>query len=390
MFVRTSTINKILKMKSRIKIVQGGSSGGKTVAILSILSDRAIKQDKIIIDVISMTYNHLETGAIQDFKNIMDLTGRWNEKNWNETKHIYKFSNGSQLRFKAIDKEQKAKGPRRDILYVCEANYIPFNIFNQLFIRTNSDIYLCFNPVQEFWAHDLLKDDDSEMIVVNYKDNESLNDTIINSLLSYKKKWEETGNEYWLNRWKVYGLGEIGRLEGAVFNNWSVGDLPEEAELIAYGIDFGFSNDATAVVGVYRFEDKIWLDEILYQTGLFNKNIDSILQEKGISRSHIIWGDSSSPQSIAELQSFGWSIIGATKGHDSINQGILLMQSHQLMITPNSTNLKEELLRYMWKVDASGKSLNKPIDGWNHILDAARYVFLEELQYSSDSKIYRW
>jgi phage terminase large subunit len=386
-FRRTTTLNKILAMDTRKKVIQGGSSAGKTFAIIAILIDRAIKE-KNLIDVISMTYEHLSTGAIQDFKNIMEETGRWNQSQWNETRHFYKFKNGSTLRFKAIDKEGKAKGPRRDILYINEANHIPYNIYNQLSIRTNKDIYIDFNPQNTFWAHEeVLTEDDSSFIIVNYLDNEALNSNVIKELEGYRIKAETTGTEYWKNRWRVYGLGQTGKIEGVIFENWStIRELPKEAELIDYGLDFGFSNDEAALIAGYKWNGKIILKELIFKKGLTNPQLSNLFKDV-VDPSYCIWADSSEPKSIQELRNLGWAIYGVKKGPDSVIHGINLMQQREILITEDSQNLINEFQRYSWQTDNIGKSMNKPQDKWNHGIDAVRYLFAQKLMYDYDSGV---
>jgi phage terminase large subunit len=387
MFKRTTTLNKILQMSTRKKVIQGGSSAGKTFAIIAILIDRAIKE-KNLIDVISMTYDHLNKGAIQDFKNIMDSTGRWTQSQWNETKHFYKFRNGSIIRFSAIDKEGKAKGPRRDILYINEANHIPYNIYNQLAIRTNKDIYIDFNPVFEFWAHEeVLTEEDSSFIIVNFQDNEAINDNVKKELSSYKIKAETTGSEYWKNRWKVYGLGLTGKLEGVIFENWSsIKEVPNDAELIDYGLDFGFSNDEAALIAGYKWNGKIILKELIFQKGLTNPQLSNLFKQV-VDPRYCIWADSSEPKSIQELRNLGWAIYGVKKGPDSVIHGINLMQQRQILITEDSRNLINEFQRYSWMVDNTGKAMNKPQDKWNHGIDATRYLFAQKLMYDYEGGV---
>jgi phage terminase large subunit len=335
-----------------------------------------------------MTYDHLNKGAIQDFKNIMESTGRWNQSKWNETKHFYKFTNGSMIRFSAIDKEGKAKGPRRDILYINEANHIPYNIYNQLAIRTNKDIYIDFNPQTTFWAHEeVLTERDSSFIIVNFLDNEAINENVKEELLSYKTKAETTGSEYWKNRWKVYGLGQTGKLEGVIFDNWeTIKEVPKEAELIDYGLDFGFTNDPATLIAVYRWNSKIILKELIYETNLTNSQLSDKFVDL-VNRSHVIWADSAEPKSITELSMRGWTVIGVKKGPDSVIHGINLMQQRDILITEDSKNLINEFQRYSWMKDNTGKSLNKPEDKWNHGIDAVRYLFSKRLMFDYDSNI---
>ncbi len=174
-FVRTTSINKIASMKKEVKVIQGGTSAGKTISILALLINKALQYENLSIDVFSVTYSHLEVGAIKDFKTIMSLTNRWIDKQWNQTKHFYQFGNKSIIRFIALDKPGKARGPRRDILYVNEANLIPFETYYQLATRTNKEIFLDFNPVNSFWVHDeVITKDNSEFI--NFETKETLSE----------------------------------------------------------------------------------------------------------------------------------------------------------------------------------------------------------------------
>jgi phage terminase large subunit len=382
MFKVTKSIRQILKLTKRYRVIQGGARAGKTYAIISILIDTACRQIKSktkIIDIVSMTYNHLEMGAINDFKKIMKYTNRWQDKSWNETKHTYKFHNGTVIRFYSIDDEGKARGPERDILYINEANQVHFEIADHLCTRTNDYIYLDYNPSSEFWAHsEILTQDNAELLILTYRDNSALNENIRNELLDKRKKAESS--EYWANWCKVYLDGQVGKLQGAIFQNWNIIDkIPDEARLIAYGLDWGFTNDFTSCVGVYKYNDDIILDEVLYEKQLVNQQIADRLKAKGIDNRFEIYCDSAEPKSIRELSYFGLRTYSADKGKDSVNFGISLMQTFKLIVTKQSINLIDELYKYSWRTDTSGKSLNTPIDRDNHAIDAARYVFQSKL-----------
>lgn len=379
-FIRTTTLNKILNMKKRIKVVQGGSSAGKTISIMAILIDRALKQNNKIFDVVSQTYDHLRDGTIQDLKNILSMTKRWEDRRWNDTKKIYTFPTGTIIRFKVVDKIGKAKGPRRDVLYVNEANYISYKIYDQLMIRTFEDIYIDFNPVQRFWAHnEVVGSDDCEFLKVNFYDNEGVPDNVRKALL--QKKADMNKSEWNKNQWMVYGLGEVGMLEGVIFENWKTTDnnIHKDAELLGIGLDWGFSEDPAAAVAVYRYDGKLILDEVLYDTGLFNSDISKILFDN-FDKDVEIYCDSAEPKSISELRSFGHRILGAKKGPDSINYGISLLQQYDILVTERSKNIIDELSRYSWKEDRDGNPTNIPEDKNNHIIDALRYLVVSKLK----------
>jgi phage terminase large subunit len=243
-----------------------------------------------------------------------------------------------------------------------------------LSIRTNKEIYIDFNPTQEFWAHtEVVPQEDADFLILNYQDNEALDENIVKEIESAKEK--ANTSSYWENWWKVYGLGQIGSLQGAVFNNWKqIDKIPEEAKLLGIGLDFGYTNDPTAIVEVYNWNGQRIINELCYRSGMLNTDIAKILPSNVP-----IYADSSEPKSIEEIRRFGKTIRGVTKGKDSINYGIQVMQSQEYLVTSNSTNLIKELRGYIWDTDKSGTKLNKPIDYNNHGLDALRYHEMETI-----------
>jgi phage terminase large subunit len=386
-FVHTTAIKKIRRVSKRIKIIQGGSSSGKTYGILPILIDKATKTPNLAISVVAESLPHLRRGALRDFVNIMKMTGRFFRDHFNVTNSIYTFSNGSYIEFFSADNDSKLRGARRNILYINECNNITFDAYNQLAMRTDMDIYLDYNPTHQFWCDTEVEPlDDSEKIILTYKDNEALSQTVIHFLES--KIPLAAKSNYWKNWVDVYVYGKTGRLEGVVFDNWStIKEIPKEAKLLGYGMDFGFKNDPTALVAVYKWNGKIILKELIYETGLLNSDIHDKFT-KLVDKNMLIWADSSEPKSIAELQRYGWAIYGATKGADSIIHGISLMQEYDLLITEDSQNLIKEFTIYSWLKDkATGKSTNKPEDKNNHGIDGVRYFFSKELRYSTEGNV---
>lgn len=364
----------MLSLKKRIKIVQGGTSAGKTFGILPILIDKAARIDGLEISVVAETIPHLRRGALRDFLKIMKWTNRYIDEHFNKSLLRYEFHNGSVIEFFSADDSSKLRGARRDILYINECNNITFDAYNELSIRTKKEVFLDFNPTTEFWVHKELKDEpDSDFIILTYKDNEALDQSIVEQIEKNRTKAETSA--YWSNWWKVYGEGQIGSLEGVIFSNWKqIDKIPEEAKLIGIGLDFGYTNDPTAIVEVYNWNGQRIINELCYQTGMLNSDIAKILP------SNIpIYADSSEPKSIEEIRRFGKTIRGVTKGKDSINYGIQVMQSQEYLVTSNSTNLIKELRGYIWDTDKSGTKLNKPIDYNNHGLDALRYHEMETI-----------
>ena len=376
MFKRTTAINKLLKLTKRKRVVQGGTSAGKTFGILPILIDYATKNDKSEISVVSETIPHLRRGAIKDFLKIMDWTGRYIDTNWNRTLLTYTFANGSFIEFFSADQEAKLRGARRNILYVNEANNLSFEAYHQLSIRTSHHIWLDFNPTAEFWVHtEVLKEEDSELIILNYKDNETLSESIIKDIESAKEKAKTSA--YWENWYKVYGLGQLGSVQGTIFSNWSTIDtIPNDARLLGIGLDFGYSVDPTACIGIYKYNDSYILHELIYQKELSNRNIFDLIK----SEPTMVICDSAEPKSIAEIQSYGLKCMGALKGKDSILHGIQLIQQQSLLITKHSTNLIKELRGYVWATDRDNKPTGNPVEINNHLMDAMRYGFTHIIQ----------
>jgi len=374
MFKYTTAIKKIRSLTKRKKVIQGGTSAGKTFGILPILIDKAARTPMLEISVVSESIPHLRRGAMKDFLKIMKLTHRYVDAHWNRSLLTYTFANGSYIEFFSADMDDKLRGARRNILYVNEANNVTFEAYLQLSIRTNKEIYIDFNPTQEFWAHtEVVPQEDADFIILNYQDNEALDENIVKEIESAKEKAKTSS--YWENWWKVYGLGEIGSLQGAVFNNWKqIDKIPEEAKLIGIGLDFGYTNDPTAIVEVYNWNGQRIINELCYRSGMLNTDIAKILPSNVP-----IYADSSEPKSIDEIRRFGKTIRGVTKGKDSINYGIQVMQSQEYLVTSNSTNLIKELRGYIWDTDKSGTKLNKPIDYNNHGLDALRYHEMETI-----------
>ena len=231
MFIYTTAIKKLRKLKKRIRIVQGGTSAGKTFGIIPILIDKACKTELLEISIVSESVPHLRRGALKDFEKIMRSTNRWIDGHFNKSLLKYTFANGSFIEFFSVDQPDKLRGARRNILYINECNNVNFEAYQQLSIRTSHEVWLDFNPTHEFWAHtELLNDKDSEHLIITYKDNEALSDSIVAEI--EKAEVKAKTSSYWSNWWKVYGLGQIGSLEGVIFNNWKqIDSIPEEAQI---------------------------------------------------------------------------------------------------------------------------------------------------------------
>jgi phage terminase large subunit len=372
-FKLTTAARKLLKLKKRIKIVQGGTSAGKTYNIIPILQSKAVLTPNTVISVVAESIPHLRRGALKDFLQIIQLTGR-NDGVFNKSLMTYSYDNGSYIEFFSADQPDRLRGARRDILYINEANNIDFESYQQLAIRTSKEVWLDYNPTHEFWAHtELISDKDADFIILTYKDNEALSESIIKEIEKAKEKAKTSS--YWENWWNVYGLGQIGSLEGVIFSNWKqIDKVPEDARLLGIGLDFGYTNDPTAIIEVYTWNGKRILNEICYRTQMVNSDI-----ARALPSNVIIYADSAEPKSIEEIKRTGVNIKGVTKGADSIKFGIQIMQDQEYLVTSNSTNLIKEFRYYSWDKDKNGKVLNKPIDNFNHAIDAVRYHEMEDI-----------
>lgn len=371
----TTAQTKLKQLRKRIRIVQGGTSSSKTFTILPFLINYAIQKPNTEISVVAESIPHLKRGALKDFLKIMDWTNNFNPNNFNKSNLTYKFSNGSYIEFFSADQPDKLRGARRDILFINECNNVTFESYQQLSIRTNKFIYLDYNPTNEFWVHgELMNDKDADFVILTYKDNEALSQSIVTEIEKAKEK--ALTSTYWDNWWRVYGLGQTGTLDGVIFNNWNqIDTIPIEAELIGYGLDFGYSNDPTAIIEVYKYNNKRILNEICYQKELSNSQI-----AKFITTKKPCFCDSAEPKSIAELRRYNINSIAVKKGADSINYGIQIMQNNEYLVTQSSSNLINELRKYAWDKDKRTSSqTNKPIDMFNHAIDAVRYHEMESL-----------
>lgn len=366
---QTTALTKICSLRKRLRIIQGGTSASKTFSILAYLIHTAQTNPNLVISVVSESLPHLKLGAIRDFKNILTWQRYWSESSWSKTEFIYTFPNGSIIEFFGVDNIGKVHGPRRDILFVNEANNIVYPVYRQLAARTRRVIILDFNPVAAFWAHEkLMPNVAHDFLKLTYKDNEALEPAIVREI-------EEAGriDE---NYRQVYVLGNVGRNEGQIMTNWiHIDVVPEGARLVRRGLDWGYTNDPTAIVDIYEWNGGYIWDELCYKKGMANKQIADVILEQ--PEQVLVVGDSSEPKSLDEVESYGVEIIGAVKGADSVRNGNALVQSQQVYVTKRSTNLIKEERNYLWKMDKNGEPLNVPRDLFNHGMDAGRYAMTD-------------
>jgi len=365
MYKRTIATNKIKDMKSRIRAVQGGTSASKTVSIMMYLIAKAQKDEvPTLTSVVAESFPHLRRGAMRDFELILKGHDYWKDSLWDKTNSIYTFENGSKIEFFSADQGDKLRGARRDRLFINEANNVAFEAFEQLEVRTKDFVYLDWNPSSEYWFYTevLNKRTDVEHIILTYLDNDALDPAIVASIEQRK------GRKGW---WQVYGLGQLGEVEGKIYKDWEIIDeIPKEARLLRYGPDFGYSNDPTSIVAILKYNDAYILEEICFAKEMSNRQIAETILSAGKS---LVIADSAEPKSIDEIATYGINIIGSNKGPGSVANGIQFVQDQKIMVTKRSINIIKEYRNYLWVTDKDGKILNEPEHTYSHSMDAIRY-----------------
>lgn len=356
----------------RYLVVQGGMRAAKTYSLLMlIISWCQINADKIAT-VASMSYPHLSRGAIRDFQAIMKAADIWEPERWNQSSKIYTFGNGTILEFISVD-NMSAHGPARDLLFVNEANDMDFQTFQNLAFRTTGKIIIDYNPTHEFWAHTwLLKEEkaDTDFIILTYKDNEALADTIRKAIESRKPKKGEAPSNWWI----VYGEGQVGTLEGNIYEGWrkATDEDYDGARLIRYGLDFGFSNDETGMVAIYEKENELIIQQKIFKTSILGSQYGDELRKANIDPNILIVADSARPEIIAEIKAQGFRIVGADKNAGSVLRGIDRVKQHSIIY--DGKDLEREYLSYAWRKKRTGEQLDEPQDGNDHLMDALRYA----------------
>jgi phage terminase large subunit len=363
MFIQTTATQKLRKLEKRIRGIAGGTSASKTISILLLMIHYAQTHDNERLSVVSESFPHLKRGAIREFLSIMHEHNYFKDKSWNKTDCVYTFETKSIMEFFSADQPGKVRGPRRDILFINEANNVSYEIYTQLEIRTRKIVWLDWNPVSEFWFYtEVLGIMDCDFMTLTYKDNEALDPQIISAIEARK------GNINW---YKVYGLGELGEAEGRIYKDWQIVDeIPHEASLRRYGLDFGYTNDPTAIIAVYYYNGGYILDEICYNYGMSNKDIADLLNNQPPA---LVVADSAEPKSIDEIKKNGLMIVPSPKGKDSVLNGVQNVQSQRISVTKRSINLLKEYRNYLWLTDKDGKIINEPQEFLNHAMDAIRY-----------------
>jgi phage terminase large subunit len=381
MFKTTGLYLENINSTANIVVNQGGTSSGKTYAIMQVLFSIAVSEPNVVITVVGQDIPNLKVGALRDALEIYNNSEELKclVKSYNKTDRVFEFVSGSLMEFKSYGDAQDAKSGKRDYAFLNEANGIKYEIYNEIALRTRKRVFLDYNPNVAFWVHEnLIGREGVQLIISDHRHNPFLPQIMRDKIEALK--------DVDLDLWKVYARGMTGKVEGLILRNWvEIDSVPKEAQLIGYGLDFGFTNDPTACVGVFRYNSELILDEVLYQANLTNPDIAKELKGKV---SGWVVADSAEPKSIKELQNEGMQVEAARKGQDSIINSIDVLKRFRLNVTRSSVNLKKELNTYKWKVDKkSGKTVNEPVDFMNHAIDAIRYVALNRLAHKNSGQV---
>jgi phage terminase large subunit len=369
---------RIAAATTRTVVNYGGTRSGKTYTLLQYLIIQAVADPKPrTVSIVRKTLPALKITAYRDFMEILENLNLYDVANHNKSDSTYKLNN-TLFEFISIDNAEKRKGAKRDILFINEANELSYIDFFQLNVRTTEKVYLDWNPSTLFWANDkVLPDKDTTIIKSTYKDNPFLPQMQIDEI----EKLRDIDPVLW----KVYGEGEYaGGLE-LIYSHTVIDGIDTkkiedgDIKFVAMGMDFGFTNDPTTLVEVYKDDNNLYVNELLYDRNLTNQDIVEKIRGLGIDKYTHIVADSAEPKSIEEIHRQGVNIHPAKKGPDSIKNGIDILKRYKLHVTATSTNLLRELNNYKWITDKDGNTLNKPVAAFDHALDALRYVALNKL-----------
>ena len=364
----------------KIIVEQGGTRSGKTFNILLwILAYYCTNNTGKTITIVRKTFPAVRGTVMRDFFDILKTNDLYFEELHSKSTHEY-FVNNNRIEFISLDQPTKIRGRKRDLLFINECNELTFEDWQQLIFRTTERVIIDYNPSDEFhWIYDkVLTREDVDFFQTNYKDNPFLSNVIKQEI----ERLKDIDDNYW----RVYGLGERGKSRSLVFSFQTIPNIPPSAKLVSRGLDFGFSNDPSALVETYIDGDNMYARELLYRTGMTNQDIGNELQRIGLDRRDEIWCDSAEPKSIEEIHRMGYNTKKTYKG--AINISIDMIRRYKLYITEDSINMIKELRNYKYIEDKNGQLTNKPIDAFNHSIDALRYSIVNKLGRPQYGKYY--
>lgn len=363
----------MMSSTARTIVNQGGTASGKTYTTLQVFFALCMMQPRVAT-VVAQDVPNLKAGA---FRDALTIWGSSEDiQAWfpdiNKSDREFRCRNGSIIEFKSYTDAQDAKSGKRDLLFINEADGIPYDIYWQLAIRTKERVFIDYNPTARFWVHDkVLGSEGVELIISDHRNNPFLTQ-------AQHDRIEDIEDE---ELFKVYARGLTGQICGLIFSRWEIcEELPAEMKKDGRGIDFGFTNDPTAIVHAGLAHGFLYVDCELYATGIDNPTIAKELKAHGCNIYSNITADSAEPKSIAEINSAGLHVRPAEKGADSVRAGLQILTRYPLRVTRRSPGLIRELKSYKWKQDRNGDQLNEPIDAYNHAIDALRYYALRNLR----------
>lgn len=361
--------------------LQGSARSSKTYNVLIWLIVYCLNHPNTRLSIVRATLPAIKGSVLVDFKEILKRMGIYNERSLNKSELIYTFANGSWAEFFSTDSEQKLRGRKRDILFVNEANELGFIEWQQLKMRTTRLSIIDYNPSfsDEHWICETVNQDPRTFhSVTTYLDNPFLEQTVIDEIESLREKNQSL--------WQVYGLGQQAVIEGLVFKHFGICEtIPPHVRHRFIGMDFGFTNDPTAICEVALDGDSLYIDEIAYRTQMLSSDIITTLREAA-PKMRII-SESADPRLIQEIYRAGIDIHPVKKFPGSIEAGLSKMQEYRIIITKRSTNVAKELRNYTYRQDKDGRWLNVAIDCYNHAIDAVRYVVMEQFMAGQRRKI---
>lgn len=365
--IDTNVVFKHLQhSEKRITVEQGGTRSGKTYNILLWIILAYSHQNKgKTVTICRKTFPALRASVMRDFIDILRSLNAYREEHHNKSSSEYHL-NGNLIEFISLDQPQKIRGRKRDLLYINEANELYWEDWQQLIFRTTGKVILDYNPSDTFhWIYDkVIPREDCDFYQTTYLDNPFLEKTIVDEI----ERLKDTDEDYW----RVYGLGERGSSRATIFQ-FAICDEPK-GKFISYGLDFGYTNDPSALVRVSQNGNELYVEQLLYHTNLTNQDISAKLDELGVSKYDVIYADSAEPKSIEELHRMGWNVKPTAKGSDSVMAGIDMLKRYKIYVQNNAQHLITEFQNYKWQEDKNGNLMNKPVDNYNHAIDALRYA----------------
>lgn len=397
MFQPTTALRKIAALRKPIKGIQGGQGAGKSFAILMLLINHASSNAKKEIFIASDELSKMRITIIKDFISIMQGFGIY-DPNYFTDGTLYRFRNGSFIKFIGLDKADIGKGLRCDIMFVNEANKVKFDTYRELTSRAKQ-VIVDFNPNKKFWFHtEVMTRDDCDFIKLTYEDNEFLSERERSEILRYKQRgFDADGkiiNQYWANMWRVYGLGEVGQVEGRIYT-WQPVPLQQYQAIDKeryYGNDWG-KVDPWAVVELKYHDGNLYVHELNYasenewQRNLSETQVHQIragegedsdgwapwlFSKLGVPKEAVISCDNNRPTKIRSLRRAGWEYACAVGGKMDLINRIGVLSGLNIFYTNTSKNIEYEQENYCYD-KSDGKLLEKPIDQDNHTIDAIVY-----------------